>query len=563
MALATKVGTDRASRYRRVMEGLFIRSERGTVVPMRFSQSQEVMWAQVAPKLNRREKLWFIVLKGRQVYASTFFQALTFVRTLEQPGTNSLVVAHDLFTSHDLFEKSKTFHEYLPLPKLKSARMNELVFPFPGGTSRYRVISAGTVAKGRGTTQTCMHLSEIPSWPHPDIATGLFQAMPDLPDTILVEESTAKGVSGPGRLFYDEWNAATRGESDLQTIFIPWYVMSKYRRQPGLPADDWDEEERLLAATFGVDGEQLAWRRYAIKTKCQGLLDNFHQEYPSSPEEAFIFSGQPAFDRLSLFKQRANIQAPLWRGTFIDGKLYPTAQGEVRIWKHPEGGGEYAIGADTAEGLTGGDYAAAEVLDMRTMEQVASVHGTIQPYEFSVLLNHLGHYYNRAALCIEVYPHGHRVQDHLIREFYYPNLHRWRGKPDRVRITPAKLYGWETNVWSRPLLIGAGQRSLNHNLVTLHEEGLLDELLQFSKSDEGKYEAEVGHDDRVLALLLALRTREENYVERHHGPALSEAPLPTSIRVVEARDVDGDGRRRISKLLRQRAQEAVRSWMSY
>jgi hypothetical protein len=558
------------------MEGLFIRSERGTVVPMRFSQSQEIMWERVAPKLNAHDKLWFIVLKGRQVYASTFFQALTFVRTIEQPGTHSLVVAHDLFTSHDLFDKSKTFHDYLPLPKLKASRMNELVFPFPAGTSRYRVISAGTVAKGRGTTQTCMHLSEIPSWPHPEIATGLFQAMPDLTDTIFVEESTAKGMSGPGRLFYEEWNTAVRRESDLEPIFIPWFAMSKYRRVPALAPDDWDDEEKLIVQNWGVDGEQLAWRRYAIKTKCQGLVDNFHQEYPCSPKEAFIFSGQPAFDRLQLDKQEASIMPPAKRGTFLDGKFHTMSRGEVRIWKEPEAGHEYAIGADTAEGLTGGDYAAAEVLDMRSLEQVASVHGTIQPYEFSVLLNHLCHYYNRASLCIEVYPHGHRVQDHLIREFYYPNLHRWRGKPDQVRIRTAKLYGWETNVWSRPLLIGAGQRALNHNLVTIHEDGLLDELTQFSKLDEGKYEAQVGHDDRVMALLLALRTREENYVERHQAPNLSsETPLPRSIRILES-DVyehttteDGrtasvaDTRRRVSKLLRQRAHDAVKHWMSF
>lgn len=545
------------------MEGLFIRSETGRVVPMRFSQSQEMMWKVIAPKLDAHEKIWVITLKGRQVYSSTFFCALSFVRTMEVAGTHSLVLAHDLFTSHDLFDKVRTFHDHLPLPKLRAPRANEIILPFPAGTSRYRVISAGVAGKGRGTTQSCMLLSEIPSWPHPEIATGIFQAMPDLPDTIFVEESTAKGVAGQGKLFYDEWNRAVRRESDLEPIFVPFHAMSKYRRQPAVPMDDWDDEERLLVSNHGLDGAQLAWRRYAIATKCQGSLDSFHQEYPASPEEAFIYSGQPAFDRFQLMKERPNIREPIWRGTFLDGKPLATGQGEVRIWKQPVTGGEYAIGADTAEGYIGGDYAAAEVIDMRNLEQVASVHGTIQPYEFSVLLNALGHYYNRAMLCIEVYPQGHRVQDHLIREFFYPALHRWRGKPDRTRLTPAKLYGWETNIWSRPLLIGAGQRALNHNLVTLHEDGLLEELMHFSKNDAGKYEAEVGHDDRVMALLLALRTREENYVERHQGPVLSEAPLPSSIRVVEARNLDGDGRRHISKMLRERARDAVRNWMSY
>ncbi len=596
----TIVGDSRSARYRRAMEGLFIRSETGTTVPMKFSASQNILWDHVAPRLDRRDKLWFIVLKSRQIYSSTFFCALCFVRTLEQAGTHSLVLAHDLFTSHDLFDKVKTFNDHLPLPKIRAPRMNELVFPFPSGTSRFRVISAGTVAKGRGTTQTAMLLSEIPSWPHPDIATGLFQAMPDLPDTILVQESTARGISGPGKLFYDEWNRAVRGESDLEPIFIPWFTMAKYRRAASLPPDDWDEEEKLLAEAFGgpnglevnpdksspinieAVGRQLAWRRYAIKTKCQNSLDNFHQEFPASPEEAFIASGMPAFDKLQVLKQRPNIRPPKWKGTLEQTtkgpKIVERHHGELWVWEDPQPDDQYVIGADTAEGLAGGDYASAQVINCRTLEQAASIHGLIPPYEFACLLNATGRYYNKATLCIEVFPSGHRVQDHLIREFFYPMLHRWKGKPDKVKPGVSHMYGWETNVWSRPILVGAGQRALNHNLVTLHEDGLLDELMHFSKNDNGKYEAEVGHDDRVMALLLALRSREENYVERKVQPIATSDVDIKNVRVVESdvwqHKVDektgqissvatAQKRRQISKILMDKAKQSVKHWMEF
>lgn len=577
------------------MEGLFIRSEHGGTVPMRFSPSQEILWRHIAPRLDTHDKLWFICLKSRQVYSSTFFCALAFVRTLEQPGTHSLVLAHDLFTSHDLFDKVKTFYDHLPLPKLRGARVNELLFPFPGGASRFRVISAGSVAKGRGTTQTAMVLSEIPSWPHPDIAAGLFQAMPDLPNTMLIEESTAKGMSGPGALFYKEWDRAIRRESDLEPIFIPWFSMPKYSRKPAVPPDDWDPEERLLAETYGdptgltatpdksrvmdLDkiGQQLAWRRYAIKTKCQGSLDIFHQEFPASAEEAFIASGLPAFDRMALLRQRTNICEPDHFMTMEGKKLVPVARGEVSIWAAPKEGEEYVIGADTSEGITGGDYASAQVLNCRTLEQVASVHGHIQPYEFASLLNALGLYYKRAMLCVEINNMGHRVQDHLIREYMYPRLHQWRGRPDKIKLQPAHMYGWGTNVWSRPLLIGAGQRALNHNLTTLHEDGLLTELIHFSRNDDGKYEAEVGHDDRVMALLMALRSREESYVERKLGPVTSEPDGVTGIRVMDATVLQhemtkdgqivtrarGDQRRVLSRILREKAGKALQHWMGY
>lgn len=592
---STAVGTSRSARYRRVMEGLFIRSEGGGLVPMKFSGSQEILWRHIAPRLDAGAKLWFICLKSRQVYSSTFFCALAFVRTLESAGTHSLVLAHDLFTSHDLFDKVKTFYEHLPLPKIRGPKVNELIFSFPGGASRFRVISAGSVAKGRGTTQTAMVLSEIPSWPHPDIAAGLFQAMPDMDNTMLIEESTAKGISGPGALFYQEWTRAVRKESDLEPIFIPWFAMPKYRRKPGIPMDDWDEEERLLADTYGgptglterpdksrliaaeVIGEQLAWRRYAIKTKCQNSLDIFHQEFPASPEEAFIASGLPAFDRMALMKQRINIQAPAGYMSMQGKKLASVSKGEVSIWRLPEEGQEYVIGADTSEGIAGGDYASAQVLNCATMEQVASVHGHIQPYEFANLLNALGHYYKKATLCIEVNNMGYRVQDHLIREHMYPRLHQWRGRPDKIKLQMAHMYGWATNVWSRPILIGAGQRALNHNLCTIHEDGLLTELVHFSRNDDGKYEAEVGHDDRVMALLMALRSREESYVERKLGPQVTAADSVTGIRVMQSDVLQhkmndkgqmetvarGDQRRALSRILREKAGSALKHWLEF
>lgn len=546
------------------MEALIIRDERGRLSPMKFSDSQELLWTHIAPKLDRHEKIWMIVLKARQTYASTFTQALTFIRTLEQSGTNSLVLAQDLHTSHQLFAMAKRFYDNLPLPQIKPPRVTELEFPMKDGTSIYRVVSAGSMAKGRGTTQSCVHASEAAFWPHPEILDGLFQAMPDLPDTMWILESTANGMVGKGEMFFNLWNASVRGESDLEPVFIAWWKMPKYRRKPGIPQDDWDKEERMLVEQFDLDGEQLAWRRRAIMTKCRGSIDTFKQEYPASPEEAFIASGQPAFDVMTILEQRPNIVPAKLRLTVDaeDGSLMVVSKGEIRVWKEPEEGRQYVIGADTAEGLSGGDYSCGIVLDMASMEQVASVHGRIQYHEFAILLNALGRYYNTALLAIEVYPQGFTVQDKLLRNHHYPMLHMWKGKPDRVRHNQRSLYGWETNIWSRPLLIAAGQRALNHGLVTLHEDGLLNELMRFSKNDDGKYEAAVGHDDRVLALLIALRSREENYWPARESANLSEPILPHNLRVAAYRDPTYDAARRTSNLLR-RVKDATKSWMAF
>ena len=48
------------------------------------------------------------------------------------------------------------------------------------------------------------------------------------------------------------------------------------------------EEEEKLQEKFGLDEEQLYWRRLKI---AEGGKLKFQQEYPASAEEAFIVSG--------------------------------------------------------------------------------------------------------------------------------------------------------------------------------------------------------------------------------------------------------------------------------
>jgi hypothetical protein len=559
------------------MERLIIRDERGQLVPMTFSDSQNILWKYTAPSLDERDRIWQIVVKPRQVYSSTFYANLIFTRTLEQANTNSLIIAHDLDTTAALLEKAKTFYEHLPLPKLHPGKLKELIFPLSGGESKLRIMSAGIASKGRGTTQTCLLCSEVAHWEHPEVMTGLFQAIPDLSDTIWVIESTANGLGGKGAMFHKLWVDAVAGRNKFDPIFIPWFIMPKYRAAPAVDPSEWDEEETILSETFGdlgLTGESLRWRRDTIATKCQGSVEMFHQEYPASPDEAFISSGLPAFDPLALTKQRKYIGPPKLRLTYMESsdKLLRDSRGELHVWKEPVNGHSYAVGVDCAEGIRDmdgkplGDYSCAQIIDMDDLEQVAVLHGSIGPWEFSKFLARAAKWYNTAIVNIEIASAGIAVQDYMLRVLNYPRFHPWRGKPDSVPRMghTTRLYGWSTNVYSRPLLIESGRRALNTALLTLHDESTLAEIRNFSRADNGKYQAEVGHDDRVLALLLALRTREENHspikAKVISDPSLSE-PDYRGVRVIEAHEPEKLGMRRIHKLLNKRVDRAVKSWM--
>lgn len=566
----------KSERFRKVMESLRIRNEYGLIVPMKFSDSQEILWKYIAPKIDLGEMLRFIVLKSRQIYASTFFEALIFVKTISKPGTESLVLAQDLDSSGSLFNMAKLFLKYLPMPVLRQPKVKELTFPFPSAKSTFQVISAGVSEKGRGTTRTCVHASECAFWPQPDILGGLLQAVPDVPDSMWVMESTANGKVGTGEMFYQEWQRAVAGDSHFLPMFIPWFVMPKYRGSavglPPLDASEYEDEDKALVEAFGLTPDQLAWRHFAIKTKCRGSIDLFHQEYPCTPEEAFISTGLPAFNRLSLLKQQPHLCPPVARGRVelrADSKkdvhFVQDPTGCVRIWKMPEADHVYVIGADTSEGFEGKnrDAACGQVIDMATLEQVACIHGAIPPREFATMLNAVGLWYNRALVAVEVNNHGHTCMDHLIRTFMYPNLHQWKGRADRIKPIKSRYYGWETNAVSRPLLIDTGRRCIDQNLVIIHESKLIDELHDFSRQDNGKYEATTGHDDRVMALLIALRSRDENYFPKAPRIEMSDKhiELPSSIRIVESLDQKASTARRISKLLKSKADAAKKSWM--
>ena len=49
------------------------------------------------------------------------------------------------------------------------------------------------------------------------------------------------------------------------------------------------------------------------------------------------------------------------------------------VWREPVPRHAYCVGVDTAEGLVHGDYSCAQVLDVRSGEQVAIWHGHIPP----------------------------------------------------------------------------------------------------------------------------------------------------------------------------------------
>src|SRR4029078_3176300 len=154
----------------------------------------------------------------------------------------------------------------------------------------YKVGTAGTKGVGRSSTIPLFHGSEAAFWPHADThADGVLQAIPAEPGTESIIESTANGM---GNFFHNEWRSAERGEGDYQAIFVPWYWQEEYRRPVEGPFHR-DEAELMLVELYGLDDEQLAWRRNKIIELKDPAL--FMQEYTHNAAEAFQMSGHDSY----------------------------------------------------------------------------------------------------------------------------------------------------------------------------------------------------------------------------------------------------------------------------
>lgn len=80
---------------------------------------------------------------------------------------------------------------------------------------------------------------------------------------MVIVESTANGFD----FFKDLWDASVAERNDFVPVFCAWWELPEYRRPCGDGFMLTPEEERL-AALYGLDHEQLAWRRWAIENNC-------------------------------------------------------------------------------------------------------------------------------------------------------------------------------------------------------------------------------------------------------------------------------------------------------
>lgn len=519
---------------------LRIRDKSGAVVPFRLNPAQRKLYAAAKGQADQGKPVRLIILKARQLGFSTLTEALIFHACATRRGINALIVAHREDATANLFQMSKLFYDELPAPlrpMLKASNAQELVFDNPsrgerqgkpGLRSRLRCATAGGKGIGRSDTLQYVHLSEYAFWPEGaegkgDTLAGILQAVPALPGTMVVIESTANGVED----FKDRWDAAVAGENDFLPVFFAWFENPEYTMPPA-PGTLWTEAEEDLRERYALTDGQLQWRRWCIANNCAGREDLFRQEYPSNPDEAFLHSGAGVFDNAQVIRRRELAPEPVARGRFFwdgDRDIPPRwtedPRGEITVYALPVPGRPYVLGGDTAG--EGSDWFTAHVIDNCTGEQAASLRRQFSEPEYARQVYALGRYYNWALVGLETNYSTYPVMK--LAEWGYPNQYQ-REREDTYTRQMVKSYGFRTDRHTRPRAIA--------NLVeifSLHPEWfadreLLGEMLSFCYNEDHRPEALAGkHDDLVMAAAITYAIRHQQRMAAEAAPGTPRVKL--------------------------------------
>ncbi|HZD47634.1 MAG TPA: terminase [Silvibacterium sp.] len=454
---------------------LRVRDRSGRNIPLIPNRVQE--------EYERKRGTRNIVLKARQMGMSTWIAGRLFLKTITQPGTLTVQVAHTQEAAESIFRMVHRFMQYLPRNvrrgALRTSRLNARQIVFPALDSEYRVETAADPNAGRGLTITNLHCSEVARWGGDATETlrGLRAGMS--PTGELVLESTPQGAGG---CFWQEWQEAD--STGMVRHFFPWWWEPSYTGMAVCETTLTDTERRLMG-DHGLTHAQIGYRR-DIQANYRGLAK---QEYAEDANECFLSSGDCVFDGDAVDRCVREVRHPF--ATRLGG--------ELRIWYPPVAGRKYLVAVDPAGGGTEGDYSAVQVVEMETCLQCAELKGRIGGFELATEVAKLAGEYNQALVAVERNNHGSGILAYLSGVCRYPRIYVQGGQQ-----------GWLTSQLSRPQMIGVLGAALVETPQIFSSERLLKECRTFVRHRNGKIAAQHGeHDDCVMAMAMGIAIRNE------------------------------------------------------
>lgn len=190
-----------------------ITTKDGTDIFLKFKETQEMVWETIRMLRLRGRGVRLLIIKARQLFISSFAEALLAYETQFNPNNRGLVVSYNEGHSSMLFSMILHMYDQLPWwlrPMIATRQYAEgihLANPYPdlrrlepGLNSKITVQGATqNVGVAEGQTINTAHLSEFGSWDPAKarkIIIGDFRwALPDAPNTTAILETRVQKAS--------------------------------------------------------------------------------------------------------------------------------------------------------------------------------------------------------------------------------------------------------------------------------------------------------------------------------------------------------------------------------
>lgn len=260
----------------------FIRDTKADIVPLIPNRTQAKILAAMMIQAACRQPIRLRILKARKRGVTTLVQALFFYLCAHHRNQVAACLAHITESTSEIFEIARLMASHYPV----GATPSQSRIVFGDKKSRYWCHTAGSQSVGAGGTPNMLHLSEVALWQRHKEEThyASTNAVPDTTESVIVEESTARGRE----LFYNGWERGFDPASGYASLFVPWYLDEDLTVAIGDSLERDDDERTLVERAhreydIALTDESLEWRRRKIADMSIAI---FRQEYPSTPEEA-------------------------------------------------------------------------------------------------------------------------------------------------------------------------------------------------------------------------------------------------------------------------------------
>jgi hypothetical protein len=410
-----------------------------------------------------------VILKARKMGFSSVLLAVACVKFLFGENERCVSMSFDKDASSKQLDRAKHFiksyerKNQIEVP-MKYNSKNELVWEGvreDGSTylNGLRVGTAKSAGFGRGDDITFLHLTEVSLADHLDqLLAGVGEAVVN--NAIITLETTANGYND-FKTFWDEAMAGARG-------YKPMFY------DPG-----WEYDEKFLARK---------------KAELGRLFD---QEFPMTPELAFIASGNLYFDKVALAELLEQTQE-------VD-----TVRG-FRKYREIESGEFFVVFADTAAG--GGDFCAVHFLSQTKLDIPLVYHSKVIATEMTPALHDkLEEIYDltgvRPVIAYERNNGGFFEMDRLNslnRSQKYVIYRAKMNQGTKYKDGEGPKLGWDTNSATRPVMLQMVKEAVDNKLIRIYDRPTITEMFSFVEvqtTTAWRAQAEKNaHDDLVMAL---------------------------------------------------------------